>query len=596
MAPRLGADQKYEYLGSNKNDRLAGTAANDHFYGGNGDDVFLGMGGFDTYEGGYGFDIVDFSWAVSRIAINLSQTGYRSQQNTGAGGYAIIFDIEGIIGSRFDDDLRGFLADNRLDGGDGNDYLFGDPGADTLIGGTGNDTLQGGTGNDSLLGGTGNDKLEGQTENDYLAGDAGNDWMSGGAGNDTLLGGDGNDTLIGGAGVDYVDGGNGTDLVTFDDATKAIILDLRPGASSTNDALGDRFANVEQFKLSWQADRLFAGNEAVRVYGGHGQDLLNGGGGNDMLFGDGDPAPSSGSENNDTINGGAGDDTLVGGSGADLMDGGPGRDTISYVDAPAAVHVNMGDPTGSSNKGDAWQDRHTNAERLELSPHADTYVAGSVGFAVNGAGGNDTLNGGIGNDSLFGGAGADRMVGGLGADAYEVDDKGDIVLELPDGGVDLVYANIDYQLPNNIENGASIATVGIVLLGNGLDNILTGGVGNDTLSGGLGKDSLAGGLGIDVYRYLSVEEVDGDTITGFIRFGNHADVIDLSAIDARRGVAGDQAFTLIGTAKFSAEGQIRVTGVAGGIQVELNVDNDLAADATFIIAGLGDLRAGDFIL
>jgi Ca2+-binding RTX toxin-like protein len=43
------------------------------------------------------------------------------------------------------------LANNTLNGGDGNDTLSGGDGNDTLNGGTGNDSLSGGTGADTLI-------------------------------------------------------------------------------------------------------------------------------------------------------------------------------------------------------------------------------------------------------------------------------------------------------------------------------------------------------------------------------------------------------------------------------------------------------------
>ena len=36
-------------------------------------------------------------------------------------------------------------------------------------------------------------------------------------------------------------------------------------------------------------------------------------------------------------------------------------------------------------------------------------------------------------------------------------------------------------------------------MGNTLDNVITGGIGNDTLNGGAGVDTMTGGLGNDLY-------------------------------------------------------------------------------------------------
>ena len=104
-----------------------------------------------------------------------------------------------ILGSPYDDEIRG---------GQGNDSLVGNLGDDTLRGGDGDDNLIGDEleidatagGNDRLLGGAGNDLLGGGPGDDYLSGQAGMDSLFGDAGDDLLIGGAGNDSLLGGEG------------------------------------------------------------------------------------------------------------------------------------------------------------------------------------------------------------------------------------------------------------------------------------------------------------------------------------------------------------------------------------------------------------
>jgi Ca2+-binding RTX toxin-like protein len=58
--------------------------------------------------------------------------------------------MEGVIGSSFNDTLTGSSGNDVLKGGAGNDVLSGGAGLDTLYGGPGADTLTGGTGKDTF--------------------------------------------------------------------------------------------------------------------------------------------------------------------------------------------------------------------------------------------------------------------------------------------------------------------------------------------------------------------------------------------------------------------------------------------------------------
>jgi Ca2+-binding RTX toxin-like protein len=90
-------------------------------------------------------------------------------------------------------------------------------------------------------------------------------------------------------------------------------------------------------------------------------------------------------------------------------------------------------------------------------------------------------------------------------------------------------------------------------------------MGNDILVGGLGRDQLVGGPGQNRYDFNAVAETgvqfaSRDVITTF----RHGDKIDLSDIDANPILAGDQAFTFIGSAAFGSQaGQLRFS--EGGV-------------------------------
>ncbi|MFA7276076.1 MAG: type I secretion C-terminal target domain-containing protein [Pseudobdellovibrionaceae bacterium] len=92
---------------------------------------------------------------------------YTVVSQDGFGGTDILYSVENILGSRFDDVIHGRDdAANFLDGGVGNDSLYGEGGNDTLNGGEGHDLLDGGEGHDLFLMSAGNDTLWGRNGKD----------------------------------------------------------------------------------------------------------------------------------------------------------------------------------------------------------------------------------------------------------------------------------------------------------------------------------------------------------------------------------------------------------------------------------------------
>ncbi|WP_237152283.1 RCC1 domain-containing protein [Oryzibacter oryziterrae] len=114
-----------------------------------------------------------------------------------------------------------------------------------------------------------------------------------------------------------------------------------------------------------------------------------------------------------------------------------------------------------------------------------------------GSSSDDFLSGGGGNDTLNGKGGADEMRGGAGEDTYYVDNSGDLVIELPGQGDDLVNAAISYTLPANVERLTLIGKSALNGNGNSLDNSVTGNGAANRLSGKEGKDLLEGLGGAD---------------------------------------------------------------------------------------------------
>ena len=105
-----------------------------------------GLAGDDTIDGNSGIDLVAFLESPAGVTVDL-------EANTaldGFGGTDTLSDIEGAIGTDFDD---------LFTAGAGNQEFEGRGGDDTIVGGAGSDNLRGDAGEDELNGGDGADEL-----------------------------------------------------------------------------------------------------------------------------------------------------------------------------------------------------------------------------------------------------------------------------------------------------------------------------------------------------------------------------------------------------------------------------------------------------
>ena len=452
---------------TNADDRdfLSGGGANDELFGGMGDDTLEGGPGADTLNGGAGTDTITYARSTEAVTVNLG----KAEATGGEAEGDEIQNIENIIGSSWDDWLRGDTNDNVLTGGAGDD---------TLIGGGG-----------------------------------GNDMLMGGAGDDELNGGEGNDTLTGGAGADMLNGGPGMDIISYAGSDSAVDIRLRTGQASGGHAEGDVFAAVESVTGSDHNDRLAGDNRPAgedtggdntlsggggddEIYGGSGDDTLNGGAGDDALYGGAD---------DDALNGGAGDDALIGGAGGDSFTGGAGEDTVSYANArDEKVTVDLGATTGGG-AADANNPSHsdgdyfpsTDVENVIGSPRGDTITGSNEANKIWGGAGADTINGGDGDDTLDGGPGGDTFTGGDGSGdtvTYEASDAGVRVTVNSASGNEGGHAEGDRL--STVENLVG-SSYNDRLFGDGANNMLSGGAGNDMIVANAGDDTVEGGAGAD---------------------------------------------------------------------------------------------------
>ena len=558
---------------------IVGGKSADWLLGAAGDEILDGRQGADTMVGDLGDDTYRVDDEGDEV-VELDNGGIDTV-NTNLSSYALSAHVENVQffgtgdftghGNELANILIGRAGNDTLDGGDGNDTLRGGGGEDRMTGGAGDDTYRVDDAGDEVVeldnGGidTVNTNLSSYTlsahvENVQFFGTGdfighGNQLaniLMGRAGNDTLDGGDGNDTLRGGGGEDRMTGGAGDDTYRVDDAGDEVVELDNGGIDTVN-------TNLSSYTLS-------AHVENVQFFGtgdftGHGNELAN------ILIGRAD---------NDTLDGGDGNDTLRGGGGEDRMTGGAGDDTYGVDNADDLVIEMADDGTDTVKTTLSSYALGAHVENLEFFGTGDfTGHGNELTNILIGRAGNDTLDGGDGNDTLRGGGGEDRMTGGVGDDTYSVDNAGDEVVEMADGGIDTVATNLaSYTLGAHVENVQFFGTRGIGY-GNELDNILRGGAGSDTLFGGDGNDMLVGGIGNDVLNGGAGEDkMDGGTGDDTYRVDDAGDEVVERPGGGKDGIittlssyalgAHVEHLQFIGTGDFTGQGNARANILTGG--------------------------------
>ena len=616
-----GGDGNDQLYGGGGNDALDGGAGDDIMYGGTGFDGYIGDTGNDaiimdvsqigfgnTIDGGLGHDYV--SYAASRgsglttingraqgVVVDLSNVLVPVVAPVGVLLPDTYLSIEEVIGSAFDDTLRGGSVpqldaagvpipnlagiptidpvtgllvfpplpnDWIIDGGDGNDYIEGGPGNDLLIGGAGVDTVSYAAapavvvvnpvgGAITLRGVTvdlrvtvaqntfaagldtllGIENIIGTPYDDILTGDANDNSIEGLAGADVISAGGGNDIIVDVIGADTINGGAGTDSIFL----RATSLDLN---AMTDAAL----INVEAIDASTAAAGVVV-NLALQTEG--------------FTF--------TGSAFADTFTGTGAADTIVGVVGADTIDGGAGIDTIRLAATSAALNA------------------MTNAALINVEAiDASTAAAGVVvnlanqteGFTFTGSASGDTFTGTGAADTIVGVVGADMINGGGGIDT--------IRLTATSAALN---AMTNAQLTNVELINASTAAAGVVvsLAVQTEAFTLTGSAFADTLEGGAAADVISAGGGNDIIvNVIGADTIDGGAAFDTIRLTqtsaalnamNNAALINVEAIDASSAAAGvvvnlanqTEGFTFTGSASgdtFTGTGAAdTIVGVVG---------------------------------
>jgi serralysin len=307
----------------------------------------------------------------------------------------------------------------------------------------------------------------------------------------------------------------------------------------------------------------------------------------------------------DIIYGLGGNDVLKGGGGADKLYGGEGTDTADYSDSGEGVDVSLAAGAGSG--GTAQGDKLYDIENLSGSAYDDTLQGDENANSLYGEGGNDVLKGGGGSDKLYGGGGDDLLNsdgvgdfidGGAGNDtANFVDSQYGVYVNLGFGRFNqgYHYQPVPPGTPDNIVNVENVSGSNShdYIIGNDVDNVLSGngGVdhiwgygGNDTINGGADKDFLIGGAGND---FLTGGAGD-DTFT-FGVYGNGP--VNMGNDTITDFTDGDKLH--IDDAIFSdfADVQAHMQQVGNDVVITYDGNNSITLENTTI----GSMNANDFL-
>jgi Ca2+-binding RTX toxin-like protein len=297
------------------------VTGNDRLYGGDGDDFLRGGLGDDYLDGGSGSDRASYYALPGAVRVDLRIQG--TAQNTLAGGWDTLVNVENVAGSEFADTLIGNQFANWIWSHGGADSISGNAGDDTFWISSGDGaTVNGGQGYDVIsfrgrvdnigtdtggvsytIGNSTQDVGRGLVTSQSIEGAEGSEF------NDTISGNGQDNQISGFSGSDLLNGGGGDDYIRGDIAIR----------------------EVGEIPFSYD-DPGFD----------QGADTIDGGGGNDLIYGDG---------GDDTINGGAGQDTIIGGAGADFISGGGGDDTFVYESASESTGTTFDTLSGSNFNG-----------------------------------------------------------------------------------------------------------------------------------------------------------------------------------------------------------------------------------------------------
>jgi Ca2+-binding RTX toxin-like protein len=365
--------------------------------GGDDDDTISGGSGNDLIDGGAGIDTIDYSAATKGVDVRLD---LNKAGRDGLGGRDTLSHFENVIGSAFNDSIRGDDNDNGIDAGAGNNTVRGGGGDDSITTHDGNDIIIDTAGINTIDAGGGNNRVTTGAGDDTITTGAGNDTITDKGGTNLINAGDGNNRVSTGDGDDTVTTGSGNDTVTTRGGND--VIDTDGGNDTVTAGKGD--------------DEIHAGAGNDNIKGDDGDDSIDGQEGNDRIDGGRDDDSILGGEDDDSIIGGDGNDDLDGESGNDRIDGGRGDDSILGGEDDDSITGGDGDDDVDGESGD---------DRIDGGRDDDRLRGGDDDDDLRGGDGDDDVDGEAGDDRVRGGRGRDRIASGSGSDDVADDDRDD---------------------------------------------------------------------------------------------------------------------------------------------------------------------------
>ncbi|MBD2269943.1 hypothetical protein H6F62_14560 [Anabaena sp. FACHB-1391] len=482
-----------------------------------------------------------------------------------------------VTGTQYADHLRGYSGDDTLIGGEGNDNIAGGDGSDTIIPVNPNVAKPGLGTVDTVTGGTGEDT--------FILGDV--TWIGYDDYNRTTAGT--SDYLIIkdfnplediiqllGSSSDYTTTVSGNNINLYINKPDSEPDELIAVLENTQGLI-----NPLQFNLTGSYFNYIASNAVLNITGTSSIQTEGNSDQKPFVFTVTRSGNTSGTSTVDWFITPSGNNPV---NSTDFFGGAmPPGESLTFLPGETSKEIRVrvrGDSTIESNE--------TFTVYLSTPSRSTIGTRSATGIILNDDGSQPTLPvfGTSGNDTLSGTINVDCLIGLAGNDTYTVNNAGDVVVENPSEGTDLVNASISYTLTDNFENLTLTGSANLNGTGNNLNNsltgntgnnILTGNAGNDTLNGGAGIDTLIGGLGDDIY----VVDSTNDTITE--NSGEGTDIIQSSVTFDLTVFPNIENLTLTGTAVINGTGNAgdnSLTGNSGNNTLTGNAGNDLLNGGT----------------